>query len=407
MANDLMLRSLEIRRFRGIRELKINRLGRVNLLVGRNNVGKTTVLEALRLYANPGRLNTLIDILGRRDELLDDRFISRNTDLIVPLPIASLFYDHKTFAGRREAISIGPGDSDADNLLIESRIERLPVHVIVSRGGDPGPIESNLDGDREGRYAIVTQKILAFEHQNSVHKYRLGHPDFDFKREGRGAVATTEALSSDRSEGLRQIHTQFTPSIGYASSHLSRLWDNISLTNQQESVLAAIRRIAPAVQRVGIKDLDFDSDQGAGIEGPNASRAPAPIRVPYVKLGPFDEPVPLRSLGDGAVRLFGISLALANARGGCLLVDEIENGFHYSAQVALWEVIFDLARELQVQVFATSHSYDCIKAFDRAARRSEEEGMLIRLANRNGETLVGEFDEDELEIAIDGEIEVR
>ncbi len=106
-------------------------------------------------------------------------------------------------------------------------------------------------------------------------------------------------------------------------------------------------------------------------------------------------------------RLFGIALALVHAKDGLLLVDEIENGIHYSVQPDLWRLVFEMATRLNVQVFATTHSYDCIKAFEEAARESEEEGVLVRLARKGDRTLVGEFDERELEIAVEGEIEVR
>ena len=62
---------------------------------------------------------------------------------------------------------------------------------------------------------------------------------------------------------------------------------------------------------------------------------------------------------------------------------------------------------LNVQVFATTHSYDCIKAFEAAASKSEEEGVLVRLAQKGDRTFVGEFDENELGIAVEGQIEVR
>ena len=131
------------------------------------------------------------------------------------------------------------------------------------------------------------------------------------------------------------------------------------------------------------------------------------IRVPFVKISSFDEPLPLRSLGDGMLRLFGIVLSLVHARDGMLLVDEVENGIHYSVQADLWRLIFKVASKLNVQVFATTHSSDSVAAFQAAASESEEEGVLIRLDRRDGKISALELDEDELEIAIHGEMEVR
>lgn len=57
---NLTLNSLEVRNFRAFRDLKIEHLGRVNLLVGKNNVGKTSLLEAIQLYASRASTPTFI-----------------------------------------------------------------------------------------------------------------------------------------------------------------------------------------------------------------------------------------------------------------------------------------------------------------------------------------------------------
>ena len=99
-----------------------------------------------------------------------------------------------------------------------------------------------------------------------------------------------------------------------------------------------------------------------------------------VKLKSQEQRVPLRSLGDGALRLFGVALALANSRDGFLLIDEAENGIHYSVQRDYWRMVLQAARKNNVQVFATTHSWDCIAAFARAASEDENaEGVLVRL----------------------------
>jgi AAA15 family ATPase/GTPase len=68
-------------------------------------------------------------------------------------------------------------------------------------------------------------------------------------------------------------------------------------------------------------------------------------------------------MGDGMNRILTIILALVNSDNGCLLIDEFENGLHYTVQENLWRIIFHLSKELNIQVFATTHSEDCIKGF--------------------------------------------
>jgi AAA15 family ATPase/GTPase len=171
------------------------------------------------------------------------------------------------------------------------------------------------------------------------------------------------------------------------------LWDNIALTDAEEHVLMALRIIAPEVERVnliGTTESNRISD-----------------RTAIVKTASSSEPVPLRSLGDGMNRLFGIALALVNSKGGMLLIDEIENGLHYSVQADVWELIFQTARQLDIQVFVTTHSWDCISAFQKAAQENPEDGVLIRLETKNGIIKPTLFDEKKLAIATREQIEIR
>jgi AAA15 family ATPase/GTPase len=120
------------------------------------------------------------------------------------------------------------------------------------------------------------------------------------------------------------------------------------------------------------------------------------------------KPLPLQNLGNGIWRNLGIALALVNAKDGILLIDEFEHGLYYSVQPDLWGFIFRLARSLNVQVFATTHSWDCIEAFQRAASEDhQEEGLLIRLESKKGEIGVTLYDERVLTIATREHIEVR
>ena len=92
---------------------------------------------------------------------------------------------------------------------------------------------------------------------------------------------------------------------------------------------------------------------------------------------------------------------------GILLIDEIESGLHYSALLDVWKLIFKTAKDLNVQVFATTHSKDCIEAFTQAAVDSPEDGMLIRL-ERQGEKIIAiTVEEENLALAVDYGAEMR
>ena len=119
-------------------------------------------------------------------------------------------------------------------------------------------------------------------------------------------------------------------------------------------------------------------------------------------------PVPLKSLGDGAVRLFGVALALANSRDGFLIIDEAENGLHHSLQKRFWRMVLETAEANNVQVLATTHSRDCTAGFARAVTECEHiEGALSRIKRENGETWAVEYPEKDMLVTAEQGIEVR
>ena len=118
--------------------------------------------------------------------------------------------------------------------------------------------------------------------------------------------------------------------------------------------------------------------------------------------------MPLKSLGDGALRLFGVALALANSRDGFLLMDEAENGIHHSVQRDLWRMVIQTAQENNVQVLATTHSWDCVRGFAQAAIEMDDvEGVLVRLDQDDYGLRAVEYSEEDLKVVVEQGIEVR
>jgi AAA domain, putative AbiEii toxin, Type IV TA system len=387
MAGDLILSSLEIQRFRCFRELRIERLGRVNLIVGKNNVGKSTLLEALRLFATAASPTDILEILASREEVSADSFDGIAETEIVP--VQSLFFGRRETLGPEAVIKVGP-ISHPEEVL---QLFLMSAHELsTSLDFDYSKLlKARFDEQQVFLTARIGSKIRVLM-SGGLTLYRI-HENGD-------APPESSVRLEPMSVPLRTIPLHNIGSSGLGSEDMGRLWDRISLSPLEKEVIAALKIVTADVERVALRMAD-------GVPKAKTTHHGSDNRVPFVKLASFEEPMPLRALGDGVNRLFGLALALVNARGGLLLVDEIENGIHYSVQADLWRLVFETAARLNVQVFATTHSYDCIKAFEEAARESEEEGVLIRLARRGDRTLVGEFDERELEIAVEGEIEVR
>jgi ABC-type transport system involved in cytochrome c biogenesis ATPase subunit len=397
MSNALVLDSLEIRRFRCFRELRIGRLGRVNLIVGKNNVGKSTLLEALRLFANPTSLSEVLTILATRNEIFPRELEGWKRDRSYPIPVESLFFGRRVTLGEEGAALIGPADLPEQALLVSvdktERTFRSPDVRYIEVGKPARPDVPHFT-------IFLRETVLTFRIGASSQSFELEKPTGYALPPG----AETEGLVFDPVRPVaptpRTIPFYSIESNGLGSDEVNKLWDQVSLSPLEQDVIAALRLISPEADRVTLKAWRD------GTNGDTLSRDAA-SRIAFVKIESLEKPIPLRALGDGVNRLFGIALALVHSKGGMLLVDEIENGIHYSVQSDLWRLVFEMASRLNVQVFATTHSYDCIKAFEAAALNSQEDGILVRLARKGDRTLVGEFDESELGIAVEGQIEVR
>ena len=106
----------------------------------------------------------------------------------------------------------------------------------------------------------------------------------------------------------------------------------------------------------------------------------------------IEPPVPLKTLGDAITRLYAVGLAMAVSKNGFLLIDEMENGIHFTIQKNLCRMILEAASKLNIQVFATTHSIECIKAFSQVASECDESDVaLIRLEEFNGDLKAVEY----------------
>lgn len=364
----LVLPSFEIQGFRAFEQLKLEKLGRVNLFTGKNNIGKTSLLEALWVYANQGSPSILWSLLVDRNEsesLSALRIVDRLTDEEIEKQFLTIRY---LFHGRREdpraqIISLGPIGAGKNMLTIE--------YSLVSGNAENNQLMLIEDNDIEETPALVI-KLGG----NTV---RVRMDRFFTKR------VREPFLSFMENKNI------YVPANGLSGGDIGRFWDNITLGTAEKDVLDSLRIIEKRIERVNLI----------------GSLRDARDRVPIVKIFDFDQPLPLRSLGEGMNRMFGLALAMVNARGGVLLVDEIESGLHYSVLPDLWRFVFEAAKRLNVQVFATTHSWDCINGFQQAAAQSQDDGVLIRLENKKGKITSTFFDEKELAVVTREQIEVR
>lgn len=362
----LHLDSLYISGFRGIPKLEIPRLGRVTLLAGKNGVGKTTALDAVRMYAGRSRYEVTAAILRSHGELR--RVTTEDGDETLVPDWNSLFHGRDMWLA--SGIRIGPYDACRQMV---ARADWIDIARTNPRSFSQIP-----------RHEILALDVAYGDRRWVV---PIGHPLPDFP--GR-------RFQSSEYEPPHEIGCEsLGPGLPDALT-LARFWDDVVIRNEQSLAVDALNLI-----------LDAPAEWIA-VVGDTAPRGTDRGRRPMVKVAGEGTPVPLRSLGDGAGRLFGVAVALANSRDGFLLIDEAENGIHHSVQQDFWKLVLLAAQQHNVQVLATTHSWDCVVGFAKAASNLPDvEGVLYRI-QRNGQRLRAvEYPESELMIAANYNIEVR
>ena len=115
---------------------------------------------------------------------------------------------------------------------------------------------------------------------------------------------------------------------------------------------------------------EFDSRIDALVIRPTENRS-----VFKLKLKDRDMPVLLSSMGGGLNRYIAIVCAIWKCKNGQLFIDEVENGIHYTKHGKLWEIIFKTSKQANCQIFAATHSRECIESFSRTAEKYDHENL--------------------------------
>jgi len=176
------------------------------------------------------------------------------------------------------------------------------------------------------------------------------------------ADASRTFLRKARRDQHRLYHVH---AAGWDPDGLGGMLENVLGSAHQRTVIGAMQWLIPSAEFVFTKGR-------------------ADLRAVYGRSSDFAVAQPLESFGDGAVRLAGIVLAVLLSRNGTCLIDEVESGLHYSLFPDLWRLLDKLSRDLSVQVFATTHSRDCLDAFAEASAEKDFDAAFYRLERNPG-----------------------
>ena len=119
--------------------------------------------------------------------------------------------------------------------------------------------------------------------------------------------------------------------------------------------------------------------------------------------------LPMRLAGDGMNSLLFIMLSIIENPNSIILIDEIENGFHYSMYPIIWEAIANAAQKSNCQVIATTHSYECVAGAVEGIEKADmkDEFCFFRLAQEGDGRVAYRYSEDLLQYALESDMEVR
>jgi hypothetical protein len=370
-----IISTLGIERFRALRQLRIEGLGRVNLITGRNNSGKSSVLEALRILASDASPSMISRILRYREEdFSESEDATRSLEVEGFTMISSLFSGFPSLDKISESIVLYTKNGSNRSQRLSLSIARYTVQREPDGTRRLVPQQPGLFPETESEPAFIVESDAG---RKVIPLYTIG-------RRGR-------LLRGEWPEERSLPCVYLSP---YGSEHTNDfgpLWDKIVLSDREKDVVEALRIITPDIIAVSM----------IGSEGQRQ------LRTVIARSSNIQRPVPLRSFGDGLNRLFGIAISLVNAKDGLLLIDEVENGIHHSVQLDVWRTVFRLSRILDIQVFATSHSWDSVESFQKAAAEDPEMGVLIRLSRKGEDIIPTLFREDELAVVTRDHIEVR
>ena len=316
--------SFRIGRFRGFRDVEFSGCDSTNLLIGANNSGKSSVLEAMAIYGQPSKPSNWLDILRLRGDASEQDLswlFSREPATNGTAQKLSIILQATTGHGIDVVTASATRQTRLLSLSVSaaSRVEETGINIIVETGNRP---------ETRNRYD------LEFWPSSEI---RTGDPD-----------------AVDDSHLKYRFLTPF--------SHRSESFQLKSLSKAElggwtGEILDLLRGIDPSI--LGLKILTPE-----GVPS---------IYVNYKGLGL----APLSVLGDGIRRVISIALAVANLKNGLLLIDEIESAIHVSALETVFPWLTAACQRNNVQLFATTHSLEALDAL--LATAAGDEMVCFRL----------------------------
>jgi predicted ATP-dependent endonuclease of OLD family len=374
------LKSIAIHKFRGIRDLELKDLGQINLLVGINNSGKTSVLEALSIYCHPLDIRVWLSTARQREQ---EYRISRtpSLDALQWLFAHDFLLDREKLKAGTISIS-GSGTfavkqmkatyEEIEGMFVSEKRRKLAAgddQLAESEDEQIGESEDLLEL-RKGldlRVELYTEQLSLFngEEADIIEDYQLWEHEFLSRASGKREPSLLTSVVTPASH--RSDIGQF------------RLLSEARFHNFKADVLELLRQMDQ-----NISDIEI-------LLSPESISSRFNIYIQHERLGL----APVSTFGDGVRRLLHIALKLASVRGGIFLIDELESTIHTEALQNSFRWLVRWCKEMDVQLFATTHSLEAVDAL-LDVTEDESDLVLYRLEPKEIQTRVVRHDWDRL-----------
>lgn len=309
-----MIKSFHIEGFRGIKGLTVRTLNTVNLIVGDNNSGKTSVLEALQLLSNPGEISNLYRVARHRDTALAASGISLYENVICLFPHSE------------EKLSLGVF-AEFDNMSVGCQISGEESRIII----DAEEIADN----KHLRHTEMLGENEADQFNGAIeYVYGAQSGVTHFKI---NTYSKASGVAINNKKAIRMAYV--SPCDHLRGSIISQILRN---TGYKEICVEALKLFDPEIEdilvlksTVGIRVVDYIKHKRLGI-------------------------MPLSTFGDGIKKVLVMANAIVQARGGILFIDEVETAIHKKYYDDIFRFIVKACKASNVQVFITTHSIEAV-----------------------------------------------
>ena len=322
-----MYSSFNVRNFRGFAKLSFNDFSRINLIAGKNNSGKTALMEAIYIHSGSRSPKTLLRSVETSD--FEYYLLRSRRGIVNRYDISSwnsLFYDFDT-------------QNDIE-LTAEFDTEPRPIH-----GGDTGfslHIGSVLP-DREDFLEILQEYKAEDDDDVHVLEFVAGFDNNPYHM-----LLSDERIRFSRTKRHVLLQSDFL----HTREPINPKNDNDRLADMKQAktesiLIEALQMLEPRLSSLEILYERIHADVG------------------------ISKSIPLTSMGDGMNRTASMILAMSKVPNGVIFIDEIENGLHHTIQEGVWKILGKLARDANIQVFATTHSLEMLQAAHQAFKDDE------------------------------------